>query len=62
MSGRKRRSSRRYCEECGEPIESKRKDVFLCRECSRLQAEEKQRARKSRKTFRRARQPTDEQY
>ncbi len=62
MAKRKMTFYRRYCEECGQLIESKRPDVFLCKECSAALTREKRAARKNKKTFRRTQRLIDEQW
>jgi predicted RNA-binding Zn-ribbon protein involved in translation (DUF1610 family) len=59
---RRKKTSRRYCEECGKFIESKRPEVFLCKECSEALARRKQRVRKNRKAFRQTQRLLDEQW
>lgn len=46
---------RRYCEECGQPFESRQADVDLCPRCFHLQRREKAFARKDRQARRQAR-------
>jgi len=45
----------RYCEECGQPFESRQADVDLCPRCFRLQKREKGLARKHQQARRKAR-------
>lgn len=54
MAQRSRRT-RRYCEECGQPFESRQADVDLCPQCFLLRKQEKAFARKHRQDRRRAR-------
>jgi Zn finger protein HypA/HybF involved in hydrogenase expression len=47
--------TRRYCEECGQPFESRQADVYLCPQCFHLQKREKASARKRQQARRQAR-------
>jgi predicted amidophosphoribosyltransferase len=46
MAQKRFHRDRRYCEECGQPFESRRTDVDLCPQCFRLRQQEKVSARK----------------
>jgi predicted amidophosphoribosyltransferase len=47
--------ARRYCEECGQPFESRQADAYLCPQCFRLRKREKAFARKHQQARRQAR-------
>jgi hypothetical protein len=52
----------RLCEECGQPIDRGRGNVFLCRRCERLMDHRKRKGeptRRSRRDSRRAREADD---
>jgi Zn finger protein HypA/HybF involved in hydrogenase expression len=55
MAQKKFHRANRYCEECGQPFESRREDVDLCPQCFRLRKQEKARARKRQQARRQAR-------
>lgn len=47
MAKQQTSAGRRYCEECGRPIESKDPDVFLCRRCALKHEEEDERSKRA---------------
>lgn len=55
MAQKRFHHARRYCEECGQPFESRQTDVYLCPQCFRLQKQEKVSARRHRQARRQAR-------
>ncbi len=55
MVQKRSHSARRYCEECGQPFESRQADIDLCPRCFRLQKREKASARKRQQAKRQAR-------
>ena len=55
MAQKRSHSARRYCEECGQPFESRQTDIDLCPRCFRLQQQEKAFARKRQQARRQAR-------
>jgi len=55
MAQKRFHRTRRYCEECGQPFESRQADVYLCPQCFRLREREKVLARKRQQARRQAR-------
>ncbi len=52
MANQQARAGRRYCEECGRPIESRDYDVYLCRRCAQEQEEEEERSKRAERDLR----------
>ncbi|GAB4564877.1 MAG: hypothetical protein Kow0047_14950 [Anaerolineae bacterium] len=46
------KGGRRYCEECGRPIESRDPDAFLCRRCELIYEEEQEVQRRAERAIR----------
>lgn len=55
MAQKKFHRTRLYCEECGQPFESRQSDDDLCPKCFRLRKRQKAFARKDRQARRQAR-------
>jgi Zn finger protein HypA/HybF involved in hydrogenase expression len=55
MAQKRSHQASRYCEECGQPFESRQADAYLCPRCFRLQKQEKALARKHKQARRQAR-------
>ena len=55
MAQKRFHRAHRYCEECGQPFESRRADANLCPQCFRLQEREQVSARKRQRARRQAR-------
>jgi len=55
MAQKRFHRARRYCEECGQPFESRQADVDLCPQCFRLRKREKTFDRKRQQARRQAR-------
>jgi Zn finger protein HypA/HybF involved in hydrogenase expression len=55
MAHKRFQPARRYCEECGQPFESRQADIDLCPRCFRLKQREKAFARKRQQARRQAR-------
>lgn len=55
MAQKRFHRARRYCEECGQPFESRQADVDLCPQCFRLRKREKIFDRKRQQARRQAR-------
>jgi uncharacterized Zn finger protein (UPF0148 family) len=52
MANQQTRAGRRYCEECGRPIENRDPDVYLCGRCAQEQEEEEERSKRAERDLR----------
>ena len=52
MAKQQTNAGRRYCEECGRPIESKDPDVFLCGRCAQAAEEAAERSKRAERDMR----------